>query len=68
MTFRYTDPDDGWLEVEPDWFSDGTPAVYIDTTGPVRIAPDRVEDVITAIREAARALENKEPTTCEPSP
>jgi hypothetical protein len=63
MTFRYTDPDSDYIEAEPDAFDDGTPAVYIETSGPVRIPLNRVEEVIEGIRDTARQLESEGTTT-----
>lgn len=54
MTFRYTDPDGDRLEAEADAFDDGTPALYVETSGPVRLPLDRVEELIAGIRDTAR--------------
>jgi hypothetical protein len=66
MTFRYTDhtdPASAHLEAEDDVFDDGTPALYIETSGPVRIPLDRVEEVVAGLRDAARAAARLAPTT-----
>jgi hypothetical protein len=54
MTFRYTDPDGDHIEAEADAFDDGAPALYLETSGPVRIPLDRVEELIAGIRDTAR--------------
>ena len=53
MTYRYTDPDGDRIEAEADCFDDGSPALYIETSGPVRIPLDQVEDLIAAIQGVA---------------
>lgn len=73
MTFHYRDPDGERLEVEADAFEDGTPAVYIDTTAPIRIPLDLVEEFVTGVRDTRRdaagsppgpATEATEPDSC----
>jgi hypothetical protein len=74
MTFHYTDADGERLEVEADAFEDGTPAVYIDTTAPMRIPLDHIEDLVAGVRDTRRtaatdsppdpATEATDPDTC----
>ncbi|MCX4849806.1 hypothetical protein [Streptomyces sp. NBC_00893] len=53
MSYRYTDPDGDRFETEADAFDDGTPALYVETSGPVRIPLDRVEELVAGIRDTA---------------
>lgn len=71
MTFRYTDPDGGRLEVTPAiHLVDGQlaveffiPLAAIQPTqaGRVRIPLDRVEELVAGIRDTARQAATQEP-------
>lgn len=55
MTFHYTDPDGDHLQVDADERDDGTPVLYFDIEGvSVHIPLDRVEELVTGIRDTAR--------------
>jgi hypothetical protein len=66
MTFRWTDPHGDHLEAEADAFDNGEPALYIETSGSVRVPLDRVEELIAGIRDTARQAAHQ-PCTCTDS-
>ncbi|MFZ4206799.1 hypothetical protein ACOZE4_18375 [Streptomyces griseoincarnatus] len=67
MTFHYRDPDGERLEIEADSFADGTPALYIDTTAPIRLRLDQVEDLVAGIRDTRRHAATPHPQAATPA-
>jgi hypothetical protein len=59
MTFRYTDPRGGRLEVRATQLRDGTPAIALyaldcHESTDIPIPLDRIEELIAGIRDTAR--------------